>query len=77
MAGAAEPGVEAGGGGLWAVEGGVAAEAEAGEDEVEGLAGVLAEAMALPDRPGEGGEGGHGEQGLVFFTWRWGSVSGF
>jgi hypothetical protein len=39
LAGAAEPGVEAGGRGLRAVEGGVAAEAEAGEDEVEGSAG--------------------------------------
>jgi hypothetical protein len=69
LAGSAEPGVEAGGGGIRAFEGGVAAEAETWEEDVEGLAGVLAEAMALPDRPGEGGEGGHGGRGVGPFTW--------
>jgi hypothetical protein len=67
LAGAAEPGVEAGGGGIRAFEGGVAAEAETWEEDVEGPAGVLAEAMALPDRPREGGEGGHGGRGLGLF----------
>lgn len=69
LAGAAQPGVEARGGWLRAIQGDVAAEAEAGEKDVERLAGVLTEPMALPDRPREGGEGGHSGWRVARITW--------